>query len=73
MNAYPRTLRDVPDADLAVLLVEHERLERCSGLERELITRWLAARDTIEWLQAEQVFGRGAHAPLGLSIAVDPR
>ncbi|OIQ97833.1 hypothetical protein GALL_201580 [mine drainage metagenome] len=73
MNAYPRTLRDIQDADLAALLVEHEWLDRCSELERELTTRWLAACDTIEWLQTEHVAGRGAnHAPCQ-SLAIDPR
>ena len=54
MDAYPKTLRDVPDDDLADLIAERECLEQCTGLERELIVRWLAARDMIEWLQAEQ-------------------
>ncbi|OIQ81467.1 hypothetical protein GALL_367590 [mine drainage metagenome] len=54
MDAYPKILRDVPDVDLAELVAERECLEQCSGLVRELITRWLAARDVIEWLQAEQ-------------------
>ena len=42
----------MPDADLAEMVGERECLEQCSGLE--LIARWLAARDVIEWLQAEQ-------------------
>ena len=53
VTAYPKTLRDIPDADLAERVAERECLEQCSGLERELIARWLAARDMIEWLQAE--------------------
>ena len=32
MDAYPKTLRDLPDADLAELVAERECLERCSGL-----------------------------------------
>ncbi len=61
MDAYPKTLRDVPDANLAELIAEPECLEQCSGLERELIARWLAACDLIEWLQAEQQ--RAARTP----------
>lgn len=53
MDTYPKTLREVPDDDLAELLAERESLAQCSGLERELVARWLAARDTIEWLLAE--------------------
>ena len=52
MDAYRKTLRDVPDDGLADLIAEREFLEQCTGLERELIVRWLA-RDMIEWLQAE--------------------
>ena len=67
MDAYPKTLSDVPDDDLADLIAERECLEQCTGLERELLTRWLAARDVVEWLQAEQrlralqVAGLGRH------------
>ena len=54
MDAYPRMLRDVSDADLASLVAEPEFLQHCGALTRALVERWLAARDTIEWLQAEQ-------------------
>ena len=54
MDLYSKTLRDVPDDDLAELLAERESLEQCSWLERELVARWLAARDAIEWLLSEE-------------------
>ncbi|OIQ84996.1 hypothetical protein GALL_331890 [mine drainage metagenome] len=54
MDAYAKIMRDIPDADLAELVAERQCLDQCAGLERELIVRWLAARDLIEWLQAEQ-------------------
>ena len=59
MDAYPKTLRDITDADLVELVAERECLEQCSGLERELIVRWLAARDMVEWLVAEQQCAAG--------------
>ena len=60
MAAYPKTLRDVPDDNLADLVAERECPERCSGLK--LFVRWLAARDVIEWLPARQ--HRTTHQPL---------
>ncbi len=53
MDFYPKSLRDVPDADLAELVAERDCLDHCNALERELIVRWLAARDVIEWLQEQ--------------------
>ncbi len=53
MDLYPKSLREVADADLAELVAEREFLERCSALERELTVRWLASRDLIEWLHAQ--------------------
>jgi hypothetical protein len=53
VGACPKTLHDIPDAGLAERVAEREWLEPCSGLERALIVRWLAARDVIEWLLAD--------------------
>ena len=42
-----------PDVLDDALVAERECLEQRTGLERELIVPWLAARDMIAWLQAE--------------------